>query len=83
MIKIRIAAACLLLTGCSLFTRENAKTANEIAHDLCVKHFSSEKPGVSLKDVELAYCKDLQPWVDTILAAETLGAAKVSAKANQ
>lgn len=80
------AALVLLLVGlalplqaCSFFTRETAKTAADLAHDLCVKHFSAEKPALSLEDVARTYCKDLDPWVSTIVGAEELGAAKARA----
>jgi len=79
----RIALAGLLFCGCSLFTGETAKTAADIAHDLCVKHYSAAKPGVSLDDIAKSYCQDLDPWVSTIVGAEQLGAAKVAAKAHQ
>jgi hypothetical protein len=75
-----IAALCLL-AGCSILTPARTKTAVDIAHDLCVKHFSAEKPGLSIDDITRTYCKDLDPWVDTVLGAEALGAAKASAKA--
>lgn len=78
---MKTALLCLLLTSCSLFTRENVKTADDIARELCIKHYG--KPGLSVDDVARAYCKDLQPWVDVIVTAETLGAAKVSAKEKQ
>jgi hypothetical protein len=73
------ALVCLMLCGCSVFTRQTAKTVVDIAHDLCVKHYSGEKPGISIKDVEDTYCKDLDPWISTILGAEVLGAAKARA----
>jgi hypothetical protein len=78
---VLVFALCLPLSSCSLFTRENAKTAADIAHDLCVKHYSAEKPGLSIEDITRTYCEDLDPWVSTIVGAEALGAAKASAKA--
>jgi hypothetical protein len=76
-----IAALCLPLSSCSVFTPARTKTAVDIAHDLCVKHYSAEKPGLSIEDITRTYCEDLDPWVSTIVGAEALGAAKASAKA--
>jgi hypothetical protein len=75
--------ACLVLpglAGCGLFTAAGAKTAQEIAHDLCVLHYGKAKPGLSLDDVARTYCKDIDPWLDSLLAAERLAAAKVKAQ---
>lgn len=72
-------ALVLLLTGCGLFTAATAKTAADIAHDLCVMHYGKEKPALSLDDVAKTYCKDIDPWVDSLLGAERLGAAKARA----
>jgi hypothetical protein len=80
-IRTLLLSPCLLLSACSLFTQENAKTIADIAHDLCVKHYSAEKSGMSLKEIAETYCQDLDPWVNSIEGAEALGAAKASAKA--
>jgi len=77
--KLATVALALMLPGCGLFTAATAKTAQDIAHDLCVMHYGKEKPALSLDDVARTYCKDIDPWVDTILGAERLGAAKVKA----
>lgn len=71
----------LPLQACSVFNRQNAKTVVDIAHELCVAHYAKEKPAISLDDVARTYCKDLDPWVDSVLGAERLGAAKAAAKA--
>ncbi len=68
----------VLLSGCGLFTPANAKTAQDIAHDLCVMHYG--KQGLSLDDIAKTYCKDIDPWLDVIVGAEKLGAAKAAAK---
>jgi hypothetical protein len=74
--------ACLVLpglTGCGLFTAASAKTAQDIAHDLCVLHYGKQKPALSLEDVARTYCKNIDPWLDSLLGAEQLAAAKVKA----
>lgn len=76
-----LAFTVLLLQGCALLNRQTAKTVVDIAHDLCVAHFSKEKPALSLEDIARTYCKDLDPWVDSVLGAERLGASKAAAKA--
>ncbi len=72
--------ACLVLpglTGCGLFSTATAKTAQNIAHDLCVLHYG--KQGFSLEDIARSYCKNIDPWVESVLGAEKLAAAKVKA----
>lgn len=79
----RFAPAVLLmlpLTACGLLTKQNAKSAQDIAHDLCVLHYQKAKPALSLEDVVRTYCEDIDPWVETVLGAERLGSAKASAR---
>jgi hypothetical protein len=73
--------ACALLGGCGLFTAQGAKSAQDLAHDLCVLHYGKAKPALSLDDVARTYCKDVDPWLEAIVGAEKLGAAKAAAKA--
>jgi hypothetical protein len=73
-------ALCSLLAGCSLFTREAARSAQDIAHDLCVMHYGKAKPALSLDDIARTYCKSIDPWLDSLLAAEKLAAAKARAQ---
>lgn len=77
---VNVAWMCLLLPGCGLFTAATAKTAQDIAHDLCVLHYGKEKPALSIDDVARTYCKDIDPWLDVLVGAEKLGAAKAEAK---
>jgi hypothetical protein len=78
--RLGLLAVALSLCGCGLFTVQSAKTAQDIAHDLCVLHFQKEKPALSLEDVARTYCEDVDPWLDSLLGAEQLAAAKVRTK---
>jgi hypothetical protein len=70
----------LLLPSCGIFSTAT-KTAQDIAHDLCVLHYGKQK--LSLEEIAETYCKDIDPWLDAVVGAEKLGAAKAAAKAPQ
>lgn len=72
--------ACTLLGGCGLFTAQSTKSAQDLAHDLCVLHYGKAKPALSLEDLARTYCKDIDPWLDAIVVAEKVGATKAAAK---
>ena len=59
--------------------KQTAKTATDIAHDLCVLHYGKAKPALSLEDVARTSCEDIDPWVESLLGAERLAAAKTQA----
>lgn len=63
------AVLALPLASCGLLTAQTAKTAQDIAHDLCVLHFQKEKPALSLEDVARTYCEDIDPWLDAVLSS--------------
>jgi hypothetical protein len=65
----------LLLPGCGLFSAATAKTAQDLAHDLCVLHYGKAKPALSLEDVARTYCKDVDPWLDAVLSSSQKAAA--------
>lgn len=68
-----VLAVALPLAGCSLFTKQNARTANDIARDLCQLHYQEVKPGLSLEEIGETFCKDVRPWLDFVLATQRSG----------
>ena len=72
-LRVALVALTLTLTGCSLFTKENARTANDIARDLCALHALEVKPGISAEEIAESFCKDVQPWIDVVLAMKRTG----------
>lgn len=53
--------------------KPTARTANDIAGELCTVFFHEQKPGLSISDVAHQFCTtqaDLAPWLDQILSAK-------------
>lgn len=73
-------ALCLLLvTGCAAF-KSIARTANDVARDACMV-FGAKNPealGMSVEDF-CAIQRNVDPFLDAILSAQKLSAAKLSA----
>ena len=71
---------CLLLvTGCAMF-KSVARTANDVARDAC-EVFGAKNPealGMSVEDF-CAIQRNVDPFLDAILSAQKLSAAKLSA----
>jgi hypothetical protein len=66
------------LASC-LTAKQVARSANDIARDLCILHFG-EKVGITPEQVAKKFCEtqaDLSPWLDAILAAKR-GAAPIA-----
>jgi len=71
--KSHLIAGAMVLTSCSLFTKENARSANDVARDLCRLHAEQIKPGISAEEIANGFCKDVQPWLDFVLATQRVG----------
>lgn len=79
--SLTLVTVALLLSGCSLFTKENARTANDVARDLCQLHYQKIKPGISLEEIGETFCKDVRPWLDFVLATQQTGLPSPAAAA--
>ena len=74
-----LALCLLLLTGCAMF-KSVARTANDVARDACAV-FGAQNPealGMSVEDF-CAIQRNVDPFLDAILSAQKLSAAKLSA----
>lgn len=72
----------LALTSTSCGWKPVARTANDVARDLC-SIFFSERNKISLEDAAETACKtrdQLDPWIEQILAAKKAAGAAVAAE---
>ena len=76
---MRYAVCLLLVTGCAMF-KSVARTANDVARDACEVFGAKNEQalGMSVEDF-CAIQRNVDPFLDAILSAQKLSAAKLSA----
>ena len=75
----RTAILAILLCGCAAF-KSIARTANDVARDACMVFGAKNEQalGMSVEDF-CAIQRNVDPFLDAILSAQKLSAAKLSA----
>lgn len=75
-----LVSLALSLSGCGLLNKQTARTANDIARDLCELHARQQKVGISPEEIAETFCKDLRPWADLVLSLQNNGIARPAAQ---
>lgn len=83
LLLVAVVATLTLAAACTALERSRARTALDIARDLCVLS-QAEQLGIKPEDVARALCdaeEKARPWLPHVLAAQQAGAVSAGMKA--